>query len=33
MTSELEEGALLTVDPDRTRMRLLPLQARGDKPS
>ncbi|HEY0947770.1 MAG TPA: DUF5615 family PIN-like protein [Opitutaceae bacterium] len=33
MTSELEEGALLTVDPDRTRMRLLPLQTRGDKPS
>ena len=33
MASELEEGALLTVDPDRTRMRLLPLQTRGDKPS
>ena len=25
MTSELETGALLTVDPNRTRMRLLPL--------
>lgn len=25
MTSELEEGALLTIDPNRTRMRLLPL--------
>ncbi len=26
MTSELEEGALLTVDPNRTRMRVLPLR-------
>ena len=26
MESDLEEGALLTVDPDRTRLRLLPLQ-------
>lgn len=26
MASELAEGALLTVDPNRTRMRLLPLQ-------
>jgi predicted nuclease of predicted toxin-antitoxin system len=25
MASELENGALLTVDPNRTRMRLLPL--------
>jgi predicted nuclease of predicted toxin-antitoxin system len=25
MVSELEAGALLTVDPNRTRMRLLPL--------
>jgi predicted nuclease of predicted toxin-antitoxin system len=25
MTSELKEGALLTVDPNRTRLRLLPL--------
>lgn len=25
MESELREGALLTVDPDRTRLRLLPL--------
>lgn len=29
MASELEEGALLTVDPNRTRMRVLPLQSRG----
>jgi len=29
MAHELEEGALLTVDPKRTRLRLLPLQARG----
>lgn len=28
MTSELEEGALLTVDPNRTRLRVLPLQSR-----
>lgn len=28
MTSELEDGALLTIDPNRTRMRLLPLQTR-----
>lgn len=28
MASELEEGALLTVDPYRTRLRLLPLQLR-----
>jgi predicted nuclease of predicted toxin-antitoxin system len=26
MASELEEGALLTVDPSRTRLRLLPLR-------
>jgi len=26
MASELETGALLTVDLNRTRMRLLPLQ-------
>ncbi|PXW83320.1 putative nuclease of predicted toxin-antitoxin system [Nitrosomonas sp. Nm84] len=25
MTSELKDGALLTIDPNRTRMRLLPL--------
>lgn len=31
MAAELENGALLTVDPNRTRMRLLPLQLRtGD---
>jgi len=27
MASELEEGALLTVDPGRTRYRLLPFQS------
>lgn len=26
MASELEEGALLTIDPSRTRLRVLPLQ-------
>jgi predicted nuclease of predicted toxin-antitoxin system len=26
MESELEEGALLTVDPNRTRLRVLPLR-------
>lgn len=30
MSSELENGALLTVDPNRTRMRLLPLQLEKD---
>jgi len=29
MAHELEEGAVLTVDPKRTRLRVLPLQARG----
>jgi predicted nuclease of predicted toxin-antitoxin system len=28
MAAELEEGALLTIDPNRTRMRLLPLRPR-----
>lgn len=28
MSSELDEGALLTVDPGRTRLRLLPLRTR-----
>ena len=28
MASELEEGALLTVDPNRTRLRLLPLRSK-----
>ena len=28
MAAELEEGALLTVDPNRTRLRVLPLQKR-----
>jgi len=29
MACELEEGALLTVDPNRTRLRVLPLQPRA----
>ena len=29
MTDELEQGALVTVDPNRTRLRILPLQQRG----
>ena len=29
MASELEEGALLTIDPNRTRIRVLPLLPRG----
>ncbi len=29
MALELEEGALITVDPNRTRLRVLPLQLRG----
>ena len=29
MTDELEQGALVTVDPNRTRLRVLPLQPRG----
>jgi predicted nuclease of predicted toxin-antitoxin system len=29
MAPELEEGALLTVDPNRTRLRVLPLRPRG----
>lgn len=29
MASELEEGALLTVDPSRTRLRVLPLLSRS----
>jgi predicted nuclease of predicted toxin-antitoxin system len=29
MTLELEQGALLTVDSKRTRIRILPLQPRG----
>lgn len=28
MAAELKSGALLTVDPNRTRLRVLPLQAR-----
>jgi predicted nuclease of predicted toxin-antitoxin system len=28
MALELEEGALLTVDPNRTRLRLLPLRSK-----
>jgi len=29
MAAELEAGALLTIDPKRTRLRLLPLPGRG----
>ena len=29
MASELEQGALLTVDTNRTRLRLLPLRTSG----
>jgi predicted nuclease of predicted toxin-antitoxin system len=29
METELEKGALLTVDPNHTRMSVLPLQPRG----
>ena len=29
MTDELEQGALVTVDPNRTRLRVLPLPPRG----
>jgi len=29
MATELEEGALITVDPKRTRLRLLPFPTRG----
>ena len=29
MASELEDGALITVDPKRARLRVLPLQSRG----
>ncbi len=29
MASDLEEGALLTVEPSRTRLRVLPLQPKG----
>lgn len=29
MAYELEEGALLTIDPTRTRLRVLPLRSRG----
>ncbi len=31
MASELEEGALITVDPNRTRLRLLPLPQKSEK--
>ena len=31
MASELEGGALVTVDPNRTRLRLLPLPPRSEK--
>jgi predicted nuclease of predicted toxin-antitoxin system len=29
MTEELAQGALVTVDPNRNRLRVLPLQTRG----
>ena len=29
MAYELEEGALVTIDPTRTRLRVLPLRSRG----
>ena len=29
MATELEDGALLTIEPSRTRLRVLPLQSRG----
>lgn len=32
MRSELEKGALLTIDPNRTRLRVLPLQQRDPPP-
>ena len=32
MASELEEGALLTVEPNRTRLRLLPLPPKDGMP-
>ena len=28
MATELEQGALLTIDPSRTRLRVLPLRSR-----
>ena len=33
MTGELEEGALMTIDPNRTRLRILPLQPRKEAAS
>lgn len=33
MASELEEGALVTVEPNRTRLRLLPLPPKSEKTS
>ena len=32
MANELEAGALLTIDPNRTRLRLLPLRRMAEKP-
>lgn len=29
MAAELEDGALLTIEPNRTRLRVLPLQSRS----
>jgi hypothetical protein len=31
MATELEEGALLTIEPKRTRLRILPLQISRQK--
>ena len=31
MASELDEGALLTIDPDRTRLRVLPLRPKDSR--
>lgn len=29
MAAELDDGALLTIDPNRTRLRILPLLPKG----
>jgi predicted nuclease of predicted toxin-antitoxin system len=31
MASELEEGALLTIEPNRTRLRLLPFHSKNSE--
>lgn len=30
METELQEGALVTIDPNRTRLRVLPLRTKGE---